>query len=202
MKALEPDFRKLRGLFLSIECVNTLNEGLLLHHERSSCPEPKASSYVTFLKKSVAEAIVSSRKLSGKALVKSPGTSKREAGLPTNSDGSPDLRTQEVRQGLVTAGTQLRKEGLPNVDLLHRNKSHNSVPNHPKIHTLFSVECSSYFDWQTVGLMHSFRLSGQPGNITRLLSCTEIELKTYKGLDLAPTHVVPSMSIHPLTGDR
>ncbi|AQK94138.1 hypothetical protein ZEAMMB73_Zm00001d010484 [Zea mays] len=36
---------------------------------------------------------------------------------------------------------------------------------YPKIHTLFSIECSSYFDWQTVGLMYS----GQPGNITRLL---------------------------------
>ena len=57
------------------------------------------------------------------------------------------------------------------------------------------------FDWQTVGLMHSFRLSGQPGNITRLLSCTDEDLKNYKGHDLAPTHYVPSMSHHPLTGD-
>jgi len=57
------------------------------------------------------------------------------------------------------------------------------------------------FDWQTVGLMHSFRLSGQPGNITRLLSCTDEDLKNYKGHDLAPTHYVPSMSQHPLTGD-
>ncbi|KAJ0571334.1 putative glycosyltransferase HPAT/SRGT1 [Helianthus annuus] len=45
--------------------------------------------------------------------------------------------------------------------------------------------------------MHSFNLSGQPGNITRLLSCTEEDLKQYKGHDLAPTHYVPS----PLTGD-
>lgn len=49
--------------------------------------------------------------------------------------------------------------------------------------------------------MHSFRLSGQPGNITRLLSCTDEDLKNYKGHDLAPTHYVPSMSRHPLTGD-
>ncbi|KAJ0621065.1 hypothetical protein HanIR_Chr01g0004401 [Helianthus annuus] len=49
--------------------------------------------------------------------------------------------------------------------------------------------------------MHNFNLSGQPGNITRLLSCTEEDLKQYKGHDLAPTHYVPSMSRHPLTGD-
>ena len=26
-----------------------------------------------------------------------------------------------------------------------------------RMHTLFSVECNSYFDWQTVGVMHSYR---------------------------------------------
>ncbi|MFS7965617.1 hypothetical protein Hanom_Chr09g00764311 [Helianthus anomalus] len=70
-----------------------------------------------------------------------------------------------------------------------------------KIHTLFSTECTPFFYWQTVGLMHSFNLSGQPGNITRVLSCTEEDLKQYKGHDLAPTHYLPSMSRHPLTGD-
>lgn len=72
---------------------------------------------------------------------------------------------------------------------------------HPKIHTIFSAECSTYYDWQTVGLVHTFNLSGQPGNITRLLSCTEEDLKQYKGLDIAPIHYVPSMSRHPVTGD-
>lgn len=70
-----------------------------------------------------------------------------------------------------------------------------------RIHTLFSVECQDYFDWQTVGLMHSFRKSGQPGPITRLLSCTDEEMKGYRGMDLAPTFRVPSMSKHPKTGD-
>lgn len=71
-----------------------------------------------------------------------------------------------------------------------------------RMHTLFSVECSSYFDWQTVGLMHSLRKAKQPGPITRLLSCTDEEVKKYKNFDLAPTHVVPSMTIHPITGDE
>ncbi|EPS72306.1 hypothetical protein M569_02455, partial [Genlisea aurea] len=70
-----------------------------------------------------------------------------------------------------------------------------------RIHTVFSVECNNYFDWQTVGLVHSLRKAGQPGPITRLLSCNDEELKNYRGMDLAPTFVVPSMTVHPKTGD-
>lgn len=70
-----------------------------------------------------------------------------------------------------------------------------------RMHTLFSVECNNYFDWQTVGLIHSYHKAKQPGPITRLLSCTEEEKKNYKGMDLAPTMEVPSMSTHPKTGD-
>lgn len=70
-----------------------------------------------------------------------------------------------------------------------------------RVHTLFSVECQNYFDWQTVGLMNSYRKSKQPGPITRLLSCTDEEKKNYKGMHLAPTFLVPSMSRHPRTGD-
>lgn len=70
-----------------------------------------------------------------------------------------------------------------------------------RIHTLFSVECQNYFDWQTVGLMHSYRKAQQPGPITRLLSCTDEERKNYRGMELAPTFEVPSMSRHPKTGD-
>lgn len=70
-----------------------------------------------------------------------------------------------------------------------------------RMHTLFSVECRDYFDWQTVGLMHSLKKSGQPGPVTRLLSCTDEHLLTYKGIDLAPTMNVPSMNMHPVTGD-
>lgn len=70
-----------------------------------------------------------------------------------------------------------------------------------KMHTLFSVECQNYFDWQTVGLMHSYRKAKQPGPITRLLSCTDEQKKSYRGMHLAPTFEVPSMSKHPTTGD-
>nr|DAD34343.1 TPA_asm: hypothetical protein HUJ06_004983 [Nelumbo nucifera] len=155
--ALEADPNKRRGLFLSIECMNTLNEGLLLHHASSGCPKTKWSKYLSFLK------------------------SKTFAELT-----KPKYLIHDSTQNDKAEAEQYSSE---------------SETMHPKIHTIFSTECSPYFDWQTVGLVHSFHLSGQPGNLTRLLSCTEEDLKQYKGHDLAPTHYVPSMSRHPLTGD-
>ena len=71
----------------------------------------------------------------------------------------------------------------------------------PRIATLFSTECTSYFDWQTLGLVYSFKRSGQPGPLVRLLSCSEAGVKEYKGMDMAPTMVVPSWNRHPITKD-
>ena len=93
-----------------------------------------------------------------------------------------------------------RKNGS-SISETHRKGGKNTASNPPKLHTLFSVECNDYFDWQTIGLMNSYWKSGHPGPITRLLSCTHEDLKKYRGMDLAPTHVVPSMSHHPKTGD-
>ncbi|KAI8554682.1 hypothetical protein RHMOL_Rhmol05G0117500 [Rhododendron molle] len=158
IKALEADPNRRRALFLNIECINTLNEGLLLQHATHGCPKPKWSKYLSLLR------------------------SKTFADLTRPKFPTPDtLRTKE--------------------DELQQQVSDEPGKPHPKIHTVFSTECTPYFDWQTVGLIHSFHTSGQPGNITRLLSCTDEELKNYKGRDLAPTHYVPSMSLHPLTGD-
>ncbi|XWS44072.1 hypothetical protein CRYUN_Cryun15aG0013200 [Craigia yunnanensis] len=156
VKSMESDPNKRRELFLSIESINTMNEGLLLEHARRGCPKPKWSKYLSFLK------------------------SKTFAELT-----QPKLLTSRRIQNEVVEGKETDEPIRP----------------YPKIHTIFSTECIPYFDWQTVGLMHSFHLSGQPGNITRLLSCTDEDLKQYKGHDLAPTHYVPSMSRHPLTGD-
>ncbi|KAF7031909.1 hypothetical protein CFC21_043159 [Triticum aestivum] len=155
VEVMESDPNVKRALYLSIECIHTLNEGLLLHHTSVGCPKPQWSKYLSFLK------------------------SKRFSELTKPKYWN-----------------SLKVENKLTVQHVALSKSR-----HPKIHTLFSTECSSYFDWQTVGLMHSFRISGQPGNITRLLSCTDEDLKNYKGRDLAPTHYVPSMNRHPLTGD-
>ncbi|PIA51431.1 hypothetical protein AQUCO_01100336v1 [Aquilegia coerulea] len=151
---INPDKR--RGLFLSIECINTINEGLLLHHASNGCSKPKWSKYLSFLKSKTFSQLTRPKYI-----------------LPIS------MQSEKVQQQSLDEPGRV----------------------HSKIHTIFSTECTPYFDWQTVGLVHSFHLSGQPGNITRLLSCTEEDLKRYAGHDLAPTHYVPSMSRHPLTGD-
>lgn len=157
VKMMEPDPNKRRALFLSIECINTLNEGLLMHHAARGCAKEKWSKYLSFLKsKTFAE---------------------------------------------LTKPKLLKPKSLQTEETVKEKLTDEAARTYPKIHTIFSTECTPYFDWQTVGLVHSFHLSGQPGNITRLLSCTDEDLKKYTGHDLAPTHYVPSMSRHPLTGD-
>ncbi|MCL7028760.1 hypothetical protein MKW94_009751, partial [Papaver nudicaule] len=158
VQALEAEPNKRHSLFLSIECINTLNEGLVSHHASRGCSKPKWSKYLSFLKSKTFAHLTQPRYL---------------------THGSPQIEKAEIQQYTFD------KPGKP----------------YPKIHTVFSTECTTYFDWQTVGFMHSFRLSGQPGEVTRLLSCTDEDLKRYAGHDLAPTHNVPSMSRHPLTGD-
>ncbi|KAI4350574.1 hypothetical protein L6164_005021 [Bauhinia variegata] len=158
VKQMEIDPNQRRALFLSLECMNILNEGLLLQHEANGCPKPRWSKYLSYLK------------------------SKTFAEL--------------TKPKYVNPATLQMME-----DNDQEHVSEDTGNTYPKIHTLFSTECTPYFDWQTVGLMHSFHTSGQPGNITRLLSCSDEDLKQYKGHDLAPTHYVPSMNQHPLTGD-
>ena len=48
------------------------------------------------------------------------------------------------------------------------------------VHTVITTECGGYFSWQTLGLVYSHRKAGQPGPLTRLLSCTEEQLKDQK----------------------
>lgn len=158
---MEPDQYKRRGLLLSLECMNTLNEGLIMRHAENGCPKPKWSKYLSFLKSKTFMELTKPKLLAPGSVHILPDQHQHQQPPPVDEFKGP----------------------------------------YPKIHTLFSTECTTYFDWQTVGFMHSFRLSGQPGNITRLLSCTDEDLKKYKGRDLAPTHNVPSMSRHPLTGD-
>ena len=63
------------------------------------------------------------------------------------------------------------------------------------LHVVFSAECIPAFDWQSVGLFYSFRHVGQPGKITRLLACSEEQLKTYPkvNLEMGPTFVHKNM---------
>ena len=58
------------------------------------------------------------------------------------------------------------------------------------MHTVFSTECTSYFDWQSVGLFYSHQEVLQPGYITRLMACDHPD--GYAGAGIGPTHVHPN----------
>ena len=59
------------------------------------------------------------------------------------------------------------------------------------MHVVFSAECIPAFDWQSIGLFYSFYRTKQPGKITRLLACSDDQLKTYdkRLLEMGPTFV-------------
>ncbi|KAL6778995.1 hypothetical protein ACKKBF_B19215 [Auxenochlorella protothecoides x Auxenochlorella symbiontica] len=71
------------------------------------------------------------------------------------------------------------------------------------VHTVFPTECTRYFTWQSMGMMLSHRLAGQPGPLTRIMSCTheELEAMSPEERNICPTHVAPSYTVHPRTGD-
>jgi len=69
-----------------------------------------------------------------------------------------------------------------------------------RMHTVFSTECTPYFDWQSLGLYDSWRRVGQRGKFTRLMACDEANPP---GLDVVPdTHVHPNYATHPVSKDR
>ena len=61
---------------------------------------------------------------------------------------------------------------------------------------LTRVDAPQTFDWHSIVLFYSHRVSGQPGGITRLLACSEEQLKSYQGLDIGPTFVHPDHRNH------
>ena len=49
--------------------------------------------------------------------------------------------------------------------------------------------------------MLSYKLSAQPGRVTRLLSCTPENLEAWEDDGIIPTEIAPSWTVHPRTGD-
>jgi hypothetical protein len=47
------------------------------------------------------------------------------------------------------------------------------------IHTLILTDCAKYQDWQTIAAAFSWRESGQPGNVTRVVNCSPEETDKY-----------------------
>lgn len=72
-------------------------------------------------------------------------------------------------------------------------------------HIIFSTECTPYFDYQTLGLLHSYVKANQTGRITRLMACDD---ENYSGRGLtskfpnADTFVHRNYAVHPKTGDK
>ena len=63
------------------------------------------------------------------------------------------------------------------------------------LHVVFSAECIPAFDWESYALFYSFYRLRHPGKITRLLACSDEQLKTYSpiNLNMGPTFVHRNM---------
>eukprot|EP00854_Cymbomonas_tetramitiformis_P022997 gene22997-27819_t len=72
------------------------------------------------------------------------------------------------------------------------------------MHMVFSTECDHYFDWQSLGMMHSFITSGQKGKLTRLMACDKKDwpgTKIVQG-DRMDTHIHKNWVHNPNNGDH
>ncbi|GMH43508.1 hypothetical protein BSKO_11430 [Bryopsis sp. KO-2023] len=71
------------------------------------------------------------------------------------------------------------------------------------IHTIISTECTPYFSFQTLALAYTHRAVGQPGPLTRILSCEPEDLAEFSPEDMSivDTHVTPSFTHNPKNGD-
>lgn len=74
---------------------------------------------------------------------------------------------------------------------------------HQPVHVAFLTDCSKYSNWQSLAMIFSWKMSGQPGKLTRVMCCSEEDVKKYPPslLDEVETHIAPSYTIHPVTGD-
>lgn len=72
------------------------------------------------------------------------------------------------------------------------------------VHVAFLTDCTMYSNWQSIGMIWSFKMSGQPGTVSRVMCCSEEEKKTYDPtlLKEVETWVAPSFTVHPVTGDH
>eukprot|EP00198_Chlamydomonas_reinhardtii_P007590 XP_001696927.1 predicted protein [Chlamydomonas reinhardtii] len=76
--------------------------------------------------------------------------------------------------------------------------------NRTGVHVAFLTDCQMYSDWQSVGAAFSFKMSGQPGSVIRVMCCSEEQAKNYnKGLlGMVDTWVAPDATHSKRTGDR
>jgi hypothetical protein len=93
---------------------------------------------------------------------------------------------------------------LSSLLLLVVQRSATAVDVHKPVHVAFLTDCAMYSDWQSVGMAFSFKMSGQPGSVIRVMCCAEENANKYnKGLlGMVDTWVAPDMSRSPRNGDR
>lgn len=77
--------------------------------------------------------------------------------------------------------------------------AHARVPG--SVHTVFSTECSPYFDWQSIGVAHTHKLVGQSGPITRLSACPLERRDLKRDSQIMRTHYHESWERHPTNND-
>ena len=72
------------------------------------------------------------------------------------------------------------------------------------VHVAFLTDCAMYSDWQSVGMMFSFKMSGQPGYVTRVMCCSEEKIKGYDQglLKAVDTWVAPELTFNPKNKDH
>lgn len=72
------------------------------------------------------------------------------------------------------------------------------------VHVVFLTDCTMYSNWQSLGMIWSWRMSGQPGTVSRVMCCTPEEKANYDSSlqSEVETWTAPSYTIHPKTGDH
>lgn len=71
------------------------------------------------------------------------------------------------------------------------------------VHTVFNVDCGNQFGFQTLALLHSLKTAGQPGPVTRVMSCTpeEVDDMDEETMGLVQTYITPSFAVNEETGE-
>lgn len=112
----------------------------------------------------------------------------------TRHDASSDARDSFDVSGVLEVNPEAYRGGVEGSVARRRlTQSQDAEPREiDDYHYVFSADCKPYMDWQSVALYRSWQNVGSPGMITRLLSCDEHTLASYRYLDLMPTHVTPS----------
>ena len=77
-------------------------------------------------------------------------------------------------------------------------------PANANVHTVFLTDCTPYSDWMSLGMVFSWKHSGQPGTLSKVMCCTDAEAAAYRKemLTIVKTHIAPSFAKHPRTGDE